>query len=966
MPRLATHLATRIGLAAMALAAAVALLWLSEFDNHRRTDLLGHRGAELQDSMRLHASQIGQAVETLRQDTLFLARTPPVSGIVRASRNHGIDPRDNNPIETWRQRLREIFTAFATAHPAYFQIRYIGIADGGRELVRAERQGDHVVAVADPALQQKGDRDYFIETVALADGEIHLSEFDLNREHGAIQVPHIRTLRAATPVFDPDGRVFGIVIVNMDAGPLFDTMRPGRYDADVLSYVLDQRGHFLLHPVPEREFGWELGRAENPEREFPALGALLAPEGAAEIPLHPVDGANGRLHLAAKRIPIDPAAPSRFLLLAHAVPDAAIEAELAPSRSRARIAILLMMLGIGVLVFIGLHMLLRPLRRLTEVADAIAGGARDVRLPDSSVGEIGALTGAFRAMQAKVAEREADLERRVRARTAELRLAASVVDNTSEGVAVVDESTRIVSVNAAFTAITGYTAEEAVGQKPNLLKSDHHPPEFYQSMWQALNADGRWQGEIWNRRKDGALYLEWLTINRIEAIDGIPVHYVSVFHDITELRRKDEHIHHLAYHDILTELFQDRLQHAIARALREDTGLALMFLDLDRFKGINDTLGHDIGDLLLKEVAVRLKSALRSMDTVARLGGDEFVILLEDVDVPDYGANIAANLVEAVARPMEIQGHAIQIGASIGIALCPEDGCDALELMKHADTAMYAAKAAGRNTYRFFRQEMTDQAARRHQLEMELRHAVANNELELHYQPKVCLATGRFDSVEALVRWRHPRLGLVPPVDFIPVAEETGLIVDIGDWVLERACAQAIEWKARHLDFGIAVNVSAKQLQRGDLVERIANLAACHNVAPTCLQIELTESVLMADPELAIGQLRRLRELGVTIAVDDFGTGYSSLAYLRRLPIDVLKIDRSFVMDADHDDEDAQVVRTIVELGRSLKFTVVAEGVETEAQADLLRSAGCDLAQGYLYARPETAERLEAWLAARG
>jgi EAL domain-containing protein (putative c-di-GMP-specific phosphodiesterase class I) len=277
---------------------------------------------------------------------------------------------------------------------------------------------------------------------------------------------------------------------------------------------------------------------------------------------------------------------------------------------------------------------------------------------------------------------------------------------------------------------------------------------------------------------------------------------------------------------------------------------------------------------------------------------------------------------------------------------------------------MYAAKSGGRNTYRFFRQEMTDQAAHRHKLETELRHAIANRELELHYQPKLCLRSGRFDGVEALVRWRHPQLGLVSPADFIPIAEETGLIVELGDWVLENACSQAIDWKARGLEFGVAVNVSAKQLHAGDLVQRIVDLAACHNVRPTCLQIELTESVLMGDPERAIGQLQRLRALGVTIAVDDFGTGYSSLAYLRRLPIDVLKIDRSFVMDADRDEEDAQVVRTIIALGQSLKLTVVAEGVETEAQAELLRHAGCDLAQGYLYARPMPPEQIEAWLSA--
>jgi diguanylate cyclase (GGDEF)-like protein/PAS domain S-box-containing protein len=549
----------------------------------------------------------------------------------------------------------------------------------------------------------------------------------------------------------------------------------------------------------------------------------------------------------------------------------------------------------------------------------------------------------------------------------ELRLAASVFHNSAEGVLVTDAECTIVSVNPAFCEITGYSESEALGQTPRLLRSDRHASEFYRTMWEALGRYGRWQGEIWNRRKGGEAYLEWLTINRIDDHNGIPVRYVSVFHDITEMRRKDERIHHLAFHDALTglpnrTLILERLQHAIKRSQREHTRLAVTFIDLDRFKGVNDALGHDVGDLLLQEVARRIKGRLRAMDTVARLGGDEFVVLMEDLREAGDCACLAQELIGEVARPMLLDGHHVEIGASMGMAFFPEDGSDTLELMKCADLAMYAAKAAGRNTYRFFQPQMMERTSQRLTLEMDLRHAIADDQLELHYQPQVDMASGRPTGVEALVRWRHPVRGLLAPDDFIPLAEESGLIVELGAWVLATACRQAGAWRAAGRRIKVAVNVSARELEAGDLVERIVELIAEHGFAPGDLEIELTESAVMANPQHVSGIFARLRQLGVSVAVDDFGTGYSSLAYLRRLPLDILKIDRSFVMDADHNDEDAQIVKTILALGQALKLQVVAEGIETAGQAELLQTLGCRSAQGYLFSRPQPLAVIEAWL----
>lgn len=553
----------------------------------------------------------------------------------------------------------------------------------------------------------------------------------------------------------------------------------------------------------------------------------------------------------------------------------------------------------------------------------------------------------------------------------ELHLAASVFHSSAEGVMVTDDTGTILSINPAFTDITGYSESEALGRRPSLLRSDRHDAAFYRRMWEALLNKGHWQGEIWNRRKGGQAYLEWLTINRIASPNGVSDRYVSVFHDITELRRKDEHIRHMAFHDALTglpnrTLLLERLEHGVVRCLRERGRLSVTYIDLDRFKNINDGLGHNVGDLLLQEVARRLKQRVRELDTVARLGGDEFVVLMEDLKEPEHCANLAQELITEISKPMELQGHSVEIGASMGMAFFPEDGDDPLELMKRADMAMYAAKDAGRNTYRFFQQEMLERTNHRLTLEMELRRAVVEGHLVLHYQPKVDLLSGRPMGVEALVRWCHPEDGLRLPNSFIPLAEESGLILDIGNWVLEEACRQAAVWQASGSPIIIAINVSARQLAENDLAERIEDCTRRHGISPDLLEVEVTETTAMAQPKEVAGLFARLRNLGVSVALDDFGTGYSSLAYLRRLPIDVLKVDRSFVMDADRDEEDAQIVKTILSLGEILKMRVVAEGIETAAQLELLKSLGCGSGQGYLFSKPLSAARVKAWLDTAG
>ncbi|MET0085085.1 MAG: EAL domain-containing protein [Sedimenticola sp.] len=539
-----------------------------------------------------------------------------------------------------------------------------------------------------------------------------------------------------------------------------------------------------------------------------------------------------------------------------------------------------------------------------------------------------------------------------------LHQAAAMFENTSEGVLVTDTQGNILAVNKAFTEISGFSEDEVLGKNPRLWKSEHHDRSFYQTMWASLNQAGYWRGEIWNRHKNGEVYPCWQTITAVKGKSGNILHYVSLMSDISAIKESQAQLEHLAHHDPLTNLpnrllFNARLTHALERARRNGSGVGVMFLDLDNFKPINDGLGHPVGDKVLQAVAERLSTQVRENDTVARLGGDEFAILLEETSEAEASAHLAGKILSAFDAHYLIEGQELYLTTTIGISLYPMDGKDVTTLLKNADAAMYQAKEQGKNRYCFYTQDLTKAALERLQLENDLRVALNRSEFSVYYQPQYSLVTGRLEGAEALVRWQHPERGLISPDKFIPIAESTGGIIPLGEWVLREACARIKALQdLGHDTLRIGVNVAGQQIQHGGFVKTVAKVLEETGLDPQCLELEVTESFIMRQADRAIETLEELRALGVTLAIDDFGTGYSSLSYLKRLPINKLKVDRSFVMDIPQDINDMAITRAVIALGKSLQLAVIAEGVETQEQQDFLKKEGCDEAQGYYYSRP--------------
>ncbi|UVL83230.1 EAL domain-containing protein [Pseudomonas sp. B21-028] len=552
----------------------------------------------------------------------------------------------------------------------------------------------------------------------------------------------------------------------------------------------------------------------------------------------------------------------------------------------------------------------------------------------------------------------------------DLRMAATVFEHSTSAILITDPAGYIVQANEAFSRVSGYAVSQVLDQLPSMLTVDDQQEAHLRYVLKQLQQHSSWEGEVWLKRRNGEHYPAWVGITAVLDDEGDLASYVCFFSDISERKASEQRIHRLAYYDALTHLpnrtlFQDRLHTALQSAERQKNWVVLMFLDLDRFKPINDSLGHAAGDRMLKDMATRLLGCVTDDDTVARMGGDEFTLLLEPRSSREMALNraitVAEQILASLVRPFVLEGREFFVTASIGIALSPQDGNELSQLMKNADTAMYHAKERGKNNFQFYQADMNASALERLELESDLRHALEQNEFVLYYQPQFSGDGKRLTGAEALLRWRHPRRGLVPPGDFIPVLEELGLVVDVGDWVIDEACRQLKTWhQAKVRVPKVSVNISARQFSDGQLGTRIANILRSTGLSPACLELELTESILMREVSEAMQILAGLKNLGLSIAVDDFGTGYSSLNYLKQFPIDVLKIDRTFVDGLPSGEQDAQIARAIIAMAHSLNLAVIAEGVETHEQLDFLREHGCDEVQGYLFGRPMPAHRFEA------
>ncbi len=538
-----------------------------------------------------------------------------------------------------------------------------------------------------------------------------------------------------------------------------------------------------------------------------------------------------------------------------------------------------------------------------------------------------------------------------------LRETATVFEVSSDAILITDTQGVIRRVNPAFTEMTGYTAAEAVNSTPRLLKSGRHGADFFESFWASLQQNGHWEGEVFNRNKDGSVYPRWEIVSALKEDDGKVAGYLAQYSDVARRKLTEDEIRYRANYDVLTglpnrNLLVERLERAILEAERAVGQVAVLFVDLDNFKLVNDTQGHLAGDSLLQEAAAILRSCVRAMDTVARQGGDEFVVVLPGIDTRAHAADVAGKIVDRFREGLHLDGQPTHVTASVGVAVYPDDGGDVFTLFRNADLAMYRAKERGRNGLQFYEPVMTYMAVYRRAFEMDLRQALARNELFMHYQPILDMRTNDLVGVEALMRWRHPQRGLVAPDQFIPMAEETGLITEMGAWALSTVCEQLAAWRAQGLNLHAAVNLSGRQIPGGVGPDYLAALVARHGLKASDLLLEITEGVLLENVEKAQAWVDAVRALGFRVALDDFGTGYSSLTYLKRLNLDVVKIDKSFVRDMDANSSDHALVQTIVSLAHQLGLQVVAEGVENRRQFDLLKFMGCASAQGFLISRP--------------
>jgi diguanylate cyclase (GGDEF)-like protein/PAS domain S-box-containing protein len=941
---------------------AIVLIIIIFVSNWQSKHLAETKVLELEQSNSIVLKRaIEVALENHRRTLLSLRDVPHVQSILSNAASNNENPLSVNALNEEIQSLTNISLAFLSNHSEYLQIRFIDAS--GDEIVRVHRDvNNEIITVSQNELQNKSDSPYVTEAIKLKLGQTFYSNVSLNREFGVIQLPHRPVIRIATPVNDPSGKVSGLVVINLSTERLFEGVISE--EGALQRAIVDERGFFIKYFDTSKMFAFDLGG----DFTLSTVEPLMAQTILTQDSFIRYDSKEEELEGFVK-IFFSPHDEQRYWVMTFHIPATLVFSEITSSLQRiALFSLAIGLLSILFIVWFVSKKILTPVVTMAAVYERFKAGDLSVRLKTESVkDEILTLYHGINTFLESQQKATNILENEVAAQTKRL---SAVIDNIVDGIITINEHGIIESLNPSAIKSFGYSEREAVGQNINILMPEpyHSAHDGYLNNYLTTGKKkiieiGR---EVVGQRKGGSTFPMELEVREI-VIDQVR-HFVGIIRDITEIKKAGQEIQRLAFYDHLTDLpnrrlLQDRFKQALISSGRRGQLGAALFIDLDNFKNLNDTLGHEMGDMLLQLITQRLKACIRASDTVARLGGDEFVVLLLDLsrDALEAAAKVKAiceNILSAVNQPCELDRHTYRVSASIGCAIFNGTEKPVEELMQQADIAMYQAKKAGRNTFRFFDKQMQENIKTRVSLETELQIALEMQQFELHYQIQV----GDFNQTlgaEALIRWRHPERGLVPPMRFIPIAEKTGLIVAIGKWVIENACAQIKVWQDNtwSRDLVLSINVSAKQFHKTDFAAQVKALVAHYEINPKLLRLELTESLLQNNIKETISIMTDLSNIGVSFSLDDFGTGYSSLQYIKSLPLEELKIDKSFVRDITTDNSDKAIVSTIISMAHILGLQVIAEGVETQEQRQYLLDSGCTRFQGYLFGKPVPIEQ---------
>lgn len=934
--------------------------------------LLERQRIKIQHRLDTESNLIKNRLNTASRDVIFLSQVPAVRIFSSTNFSNSRKAIETKMLDQFSKiSSSEVFVDFMKTSPLFRQLTYLD--QDGIERLRIDQTQGEITLIDDQELQDQSQLSYFIETLSLSEGEVFISDIEnyVVNETGENTLNPV--IHLATQVFDKRGRFQGVLVIHV-SGEILQNLIKDTTDPNDLVFLIDSEGNYLSHPDSNKSWSKLTGKRHSLQHDYRELKEVVTGLSHNELSHFITTGKEFFF------IPVttDFNQYGQWYIV-ELVPSTLF---LNSSRFYLIIVLIISISGILFSLILGFTFskfwLLNPIKELTKMTKKISRGEFEtVSIKRRQDDEIGELCQSFNQMSSDLSKAEQErkqhvdnLNREISERKKveeDLLLHRTFFEQSTDAMFIADDKTRITYVNPAFSEITGYTSEEAVGNKTHLLHSDKHENDFYQKIWQKVNLKGYWQGEIWERRKGKENFPALQTINTIKNANG-DTYYVTIFKDISKLKEKENELWKLAHFDPLTnlpnrKLLEERIKSALSEAHRHQRVGSLIFLDLDNFKHINDSLGHNHGDLVLKEIATRLKTVMRSEDTVARLGGDEYVILLPDLadsaeEATNLSTNVTQKLFNALQEPCSIKGYELHVTTSVGIVIFPSDGDTPQKLLKQADAAMYTAKNEGKNTFSFYHSNMQEMADKRLRLERELRHALKSNELAVYYQPQY---NQHFELIgyEALIRWIHPERGIISPIDFIPIAEESDLILEIGDKVLHDVCNQlASAEKTGHPIPQISVNISPRQFSSLNFIDWLNSILNKTGVNPNKLMLEVTEGIIVRNMERTISNMQILKKLGIRFSIDDFGTGYSSLSYLKQLPIDELKIDRSFVCDIGNTQNDAVIVDTIVSMARHLNLELIAEGVETKKQLDYLINCGCNGFQGYFFSPPIPGEQI--------